>query len=1264
MKTNGAGPIEDPVVSFLNHLPGFAWMKDLKGRYVYANSALQTLKEYRDGCIGLTDAELLRQDIADISRANDQKVIAERKPLEILEPFLVNGEKHFFLVSKFPIFDKNGVLIMIGGSSIDITAQARTEERLREYERVVEGLEEMIAVVDRDYRYLLANQAFLNHRDMSRDQVVGHFIWEVLSPEIFTATIKSRLDRAFSGEVVRYEMQHHYPSLGSRDLFISYFPIENATGIDRVACVLQDVTARNQTEGALRQSEHQMAEAQSLAHVGSWNWEIESNILGWSDELFNIFGEDPKTFTPTYQAFLARLHPDDRAATMKAIEDCFLNPRPLSHRPRIIRSNGETRTLDCHISVVCDEAGKAVRMFGACQDITLSVRAEQAIREAEERYRDIFENAGEGIFQSTPAGRYIAANPALARMHGFDSPEELMRGCTDISRSYVDPARREEFKRLLETNGFVRDFEFQLSRKDRSKISVTVNARVVRDENGVVQYYEGTGQDITERKKAEARSAAFASLARKLSGASTQLEAAQIIAETARELFGWDACNLNLYDEIRDEIRPMLNLDTINGELVDVTGGMPSRKPTVRNRLVIDRGPQLILRKEPIAFDRISLPFGDTNRPSASIMSVPVLHAAKVIGLLSIQSYTLNAYDQSSLANLEALADHCGEALNRIRAEQSLRESEERFRQMAEHFEDIIWIADRNLEQVLYINPAYERIFGRSCEKLYGASNSFLEGVHPDDKTSLRQMLERQKQGDREPFEYRIERPDGSIRWILRRSFPIRDANGQIQRIAGIAQDVTERKRAESQLRESEERYRDLVENSTELICTHDLNGLVLSANPAACAALGCELNEVLGRNIRDLLAPTVRHEFDEYLARMRNSGAADGIMFVENKAGERRIWEYHNSLRTEGVTNPIVRGMARDITEERRVQKALHESEERYRELFENSRDAVYVHDLNGRYVSVNRAAETLSGFTRDEIMGKHYSNFITPKHLKSARESFCIKLDAPIETTYEAEIICKNGSRKAVEVSSRMIYKDGVAVAVQGTARDITERKRAQQALQTYARRLLEAQEAERQNIARELHDEIGQILTAVSLNLHSIQKSNQTDAYRTNIDESIQVVEDALSRVRELSLELRPSLLDDLGLAAALRWYVDRFTARSGIATEILGDADIGRISHEVETACFRITQEALTNAARHSHATRATVLIERTNGNLELRVTDNGIGFNFDQLLYGMASALSLGLRGMQERALAVKGRVQITSQPGQGTQVTLNVPVKQ
>jgi signal transduction histidine kinase len=202
---------------------------------------------------------------------------------------------------------------------------------------------------------------------------------------------------------------------------------------------------------------------------------------------------------------------------------------------------------------------------------------------------------------------------------------------------------------------------------------------------------------------------------------------------------------------------------------------------------------------------------------------------------------------------------------------------------------------------------------------------------------------------------------------------------------------------------------------------------------------------------------------------------------------------------------------------------------------------------------------------------------------------------------------------------------------------------------------------QEAERQNVARELHDEIGQILTAVLLNLHSVERTCVTEACRPRIKESLDVVEDALRRVRELSLELRPSLLDDLGLVSALRWYAERYTARSGIMTDITGDADIGRVSHEIETACFRIIQEALTNTARHSRATRVALHIKRRDLNLYLTVRDDGIGFDSTQLLKGKPSA-ALGLHGMRERASAINGVVNIASVPGKGTHVRVSVPL--
>lgn len=357
---------------------------------------------------------------------------------------------------------------------------------------------------------------------------------------------------------------------------------------------------------------------------------------------------------------------------------------------------------------------------GISIDITEHKHAELSRDKAEEKFRDIFENAREGIFQSTPEGQYLVANPALARMHGYESPEALIAGCKDISHQiYADPLRREEFKLLLETAGLVKDFEMKTRRKDGSNLWVSVNARAVRDAEGMLLYYEGTTQDITDRKRAQEKSAAFATLARKLSGATTQLTAARVIAQTARDLFGWDACNLDLYDVERDWVLPLLNIDTVDGKEQDVTPLIKAGPPTERGRRVINGRAELLLRKEPIEFDAHSIPFGDTNRPSASMMSVPIQYGPDVIGMLSIQSYTPRAYDETALKDCVSLAEHCGKTLNRIHAEGPLQESEERFRQLAEHLEDVIWIADRELTRVLYINPAYEKIFGRSSQRLY-----------------------------------------------------------------------------------------------------------------------------------------------------------------------------------------------------------------------------------------------------------------------------------------------------------------------------------------------------------------------------------------------------------------------------------------------------------------------------------------------------------------------------------------------------------------
>lgn len=352
-------------------------------------------------------------------------------------------------------------------------------------------------------------------------------------------------------------------------------------------------------------------------------------------------------------------------------------------------------------------------------------------------------------------------------------------------------------------------------------------------------------------------------------------------------------------------------------------------------------------------------------------------------------------------------------------------------------------------------------------------------------------------------------------------------------------------------------------------------------------------------------------------------------------------------------------------IAERKRVEVALRESEERYRELFENAQDAIYVHDLEGNYIRVNRAAETLSGYKREEIVGHNFIDFISAEQLKFGRRVFYAKLAEQGETAFEVDVIAKDGRRVPVEVRSRAIYENGVMVGVQGTARDITERKLAQDALQMFSRQLIEAQEDERRRISRELHDQIGQILTAIKLNLHSAPQAHQTSEISGYVKDNIEAVDEALRLVRDLSVDLRPPVLDDFGLVTALCWYADRFTRRTGLEVDVVIELldQNQRFPREVETACFRIAQEALTNIVRHAQASQVVLQLVRTGKNLILSIKDDGVGFDLASLRRRAPRAATLGLISMQERAHAAGGTIEIESTSSIGTEIRFSLSLE-
>lgn len=216
----------------------------------------------------------------------------------------------------------------------------------------------------------------------------------------------------------------------------------------------------------------------------------------------------------------------------------------------------------------------------------------------------------------------------------------------------------------------------------------------------------------------------------------------------------------------------------------------------------------------------------------------------------------------------------------------------------------------------------------------------------------------------------------------------------------------------------------------------------------------------------------------------------------------------------------------------------------------------------------------------------------------------------------------------------------------------------------LQMLSQELLEVQEAERRHISRELHDEVGQVLTAIKVNLQAAQKLAISDSIRPHIDESISAVERTLDQVRNLSLDLRPSMLDDLGVVAAVRWYLDRQASRAGFQAHFNADIPKVRLNPELETTCFRIVQEAITNAVRHAQAQNVWVSLVQCNPNeLELLIKDDGVGFDVGTVMQRSAGDMSLGILGMHERAELIGGNLKVNSDPQKGTEIQAIFPIE-
>jgi PAS domain S-box-containing protein len=333
-----------------------------------------------------------------------------------------------------------------------------------------------------------------------------------------------------------------------------------------------------------------------------------------------------------------------------------------------------------------------------------------------------------------------------------------------------------------------------------------------------------------------------------------------------------------------------------------------------------------------------------------------------------------------------------------------------------------------------------------------------------------------------------------------------------------------------------------------------------------------------------------------------------------------------------------------------RGTQTALRDSEDRYRELFENANDAIFTTDLAGRITSINRAAEELSGYRRDEVLSLKLTKLLAPNSTRRGRRRRHLRFGLPENHgRVVVDIVTRDRRRVPVEVSTRRIYDHGRLVGLQGIARDITDRRNAERALRYINKGL----EEKAKRIAHGLHDEAGQLLASVYLRVAEIG-ADMAPKDRRRLDSLRVLLDQVDDQLRRLSHELRPNVLDELGLLPACQRLAEGVAKRRALHVTVSGSTR-GRLPAEVEIALYRVVQEALNNVVRHAHAKTATVRFERVGRRVRGHVQDDGRGFDTTRIAHRVAHR-GLGLIGMSERLVAVGGRLEISSRPGHGTSV--------
>lgn len=1142
----------------------------------------------------------------------------------------------------------------------DITDRVRAEEEVQRtaerYRSLFESIDEGFCVIEilydkagraYDYRYLETNPSF--ERQSGMENVVGKTFVD-LAPEEPDYWVELFSKVAETGKPVRLERK--VESTG-RWFDIYAFSV-NGQGSSQVAMLFSDVTLRKRTESALRESEGRFRLVANAAPVLIWSANA-SKERNWFNTSWHDF-----TGRPTEQdlgfGWIDSIHPDDRDRYLDIINRAFERRASFEVEYRLRRADGEYRWLFDKGVPMTEAGGHFSGYIGSCIDITDRRLAEESVRASQAEIELVFQRTPFMLTHCSRDLRYRYVSRSYAQMFGREPQEFVNVPIAEIMGEQAFESIRPKIESVL--NGQRVNYETFLEVTNGDRKFLGVSYVPVEDPDQNVSGWIASIVDITDRKEAEGL-----------------LERYRLLSEETNDIIWFvrqdgsfvdvNRCAVETYGYTHEEFLSM-NLSQI-------------RRPDTLAELP----------------DQLSMADKNGNH-------FETFHVRRDGTVFPVE-VKANGGDFGGERLIMSIVR---DITQRKTAEKELLSSEER-RLLAEEAGNVgIWDWDL-IRGRTYWSEAMWEFYGEKPSDLDPDEKFWMSHLHPNDRERVRANLNNVVNSDDEYFrdEFRIVRRDGTIRWIEAKARVTRRDNGDATRVCGVNLDITERKESEERVRLSEYQLRVVTNAVPALISYVDRKERYRFVNHKYIEWFGRRPDDLIGKKVKDVVGAAAYRELkpriDEALA---GSETTFETALVYKNAGTRYV---HVSLVPDVGIDGMVHGyygLTHDLTDLKRSEDLLRSSEERMGMLMENFTDyAIFSMDSDGIIDTWNKGAEIIFGYSQDEAIGMSGDALFTSEDVvkgmpKKERDGARKKGRASDERWH----VRKDGSRFFASGVMMPLYIGKRLSGYAKIASDLTEKKRQAEELQRahdelelrvnertkelaesnlalvsemeerevaerqridLLRRLVSSQELERRRIARDLHDQLGQRLTALRLKIASLKDTLPgAKDFLPRVQRLQEISEKLDAEVSFLAWELRPSALDDLGLTDAIGAFVNEWSKHYEIPADFYA-ANLGneRLNREAETHLYRISQEALNNIAKHANPSQVTAILERRGNNVILIIEDDGVGFDPVSERIPQESGKGLGLVGMRERAMLVGGNVEIESAPGKGTTIYVNVP---